>query len=405
MMLPRAPEAGKRIFLEYVTPLWKRLKFTQKVTCRNIFRYKKRLYMTMFGIAGCTALLITGFGIRDSINDIVDKQFYELYRYDMTVYLKEAGVLETNAALRDFFESSGKVDSYALVYTEAASVRAEGGEEDVNIYVPQDTDSLKQHIVLRERKTGADVPFGEDAVVLTEKLCETLSLSVGDAFTLVNKDGEEAQLTVTGITENYITAYAFISLSTYTRCFKNTPEFEQVIARHAAANPSGEEEIAQTLLADDDVAMVSFTSTIKDSFDNIISNINYIVYVLIVAAGALAMIVLYNLTNINISERKKELATIKVLGFYEPEVAKYIYRETTMLSILGSIIGIGLGYWLHAFVVRTAEVDAVMFGRTLYPRAILISLVITMLFTLIVDLLMLPVVRHIDMVESMKANN
>ncbi len=405
LMLPKAPKAGKRIFLEHVPFIWNRLKFTQKVTCRNIFRYKKRLYMTVIGIAGCTALLLTGFGLRDSINDIVDKQFFELYLYDMTISLKNEDSLAESNELQSILDDGTLITSYATVHNETASASTELGKETTTIYVPKQTDRLKEHILLRNRLSGADVPFTEDSVVLTEKMCEQLGLSVGDSFTLTPDDGGKATLTVTGITENYVSSYVFISEKTYVDAFGEAPEYNQVIAKAVSGDETVHDAIASRLLLLDDVSLVSFNSSIKESFDNLIGNINYIVYVLILAAGALAIIVLYNLTNINISERKKELATIKVLGFYEREVAGYIYRETTVLSILGTLVGFLFGKGLHAFVIQTAEVDAVMFGRTLYPSSFLWAAVVTLLFTFLVELIMMPKIRRISMVESMKAND
>lgn len=404
LMLPKAPKAGKRIVLERIPFIWKHLKFTQKVTCRNIFRYKKRLYMTVIGIAGCTALLLTGFGLRDSINDIVEKQFYELYQFDMTVYLKNSDVLKDTPEIQTYLDTSADIKSYTLMHLESGKVLFNNGSEEVSIYVPKNADGLKKHILLRERKSGLDVPFDDNAVVLTEKLCETLGIQVGDSFTLRNNDGDTCTLTLSGITENYVTAYCFISDPQFTAAFGKEPSFDRIIANTAAEDVKQEDAISAKLLSFDDVSMVQFNSTIKTSFDNLIGNINYIIYVLIIAAGALAMIVMYNLTNINISERKKELATIKVLGFYEKEVSMYIYRETTVLSLLGTVVGFGFGVWLHSFVVRTAEVDAVMFGRTLYPRSFILSAAVTLLFTLLVELIMLPKIRGISMVESMKAN-
>ena len=405
LMLPKAPKAGKRIFLEHIPFIWNRLKFTQKVTCRNIFRYKKRLYMTVIGIAGCTALLLTGFGLRDSINDIVDKQFFELYLYDMTISLKNEDSLAESSELQSILDDGTLITSYATVHNETASASTELGKETTTIYVPKQTDRLKEHILLRNRLSGADVPFTEDSVVLTEKMCEQLGLSVGDSFTLTPDDGGKATLTVTGITENYVSSYVFISETTYIDAFGEQPEYNQVIAKAVSDDTATHDAIASKMLLLDDVSLVSFNSSIKESFDNLIGNINYIVYVLILAAGALAIIVLYNLTNINISERKKELATIKVLGFYEREVAGYIYRETTVLSILGTLVGFLFGKGLHAFVIQTAEVDAVMFGRTLYPSSFLWAAVVTLLFTFLVELIMMPKIRRISMVESMKAND
>lgn len=405
LMLPKTPKAGKRILLERIPFIWNRLKFTQKVTCRNIFRYKKRLYMTMIGIAGCTALLLTGFGLRDSINDIVDKQFFELYQYDMTVTLKNSEALDRSPALRAMLDDTATVDAYAEIHTEPATVVSGGKDQSTTVYVPKQTEQLKKFIILRERLSGADVAFEEDSVVLTEKLCEQLGLSVGDPFLLELDDGGEANLTVTGIVENYVASFAFISAGTYTQSFGLEPDYTKVIATASSDDQADHTALAKNLLRNDDVSLVSFNSSVKESFDNLISNINYIVYVLIVVAGALAIIVLYNLTNINISERKKELATIKVLGFYEREVAGYIYRETTILSIFGILAGFVFGKWLHMFVVATAEVDAVMFGRTLYPSSFLLSAAITLVFTFLVELIMMPKIRSISMVESMKAND
>lgn len=406
LMLPRAPKAGKRILLERIPFLWNRLKFTQKVTARNIFRYKKRLFMTVIGIAGCTALLLTGFGLRDSISDIVEKQFGELYQYDFTVNLKNGDVWEENSNVRAVFEDANAVESHLLMHIETGDVLVGSEKQSVSIYVPQDNAALKQSILLRDRKSGNDIPFGDGSVVLTEKLCELLRLSVGDSFTLRDSDGREAALTVTGVTENYVSAFAFVANDVYQEAFGAAPAYSHVLARCAGdVTTEAENALSERLLAEDDVTYVQFNASIQTSFENTIKNIDYIVMVLIISAGALAMIVLYNLTNINICERKKELATIKVLGFYEKEVANYIYRETNILSILGTIAGFALGVWLHAFVVKTAEVAVVMFGRQIYPMSYLLAAGVTLLFTLIVDALMLPRVRGIDMVESMKAND
>ena len=272
--------------------------------------------------------------------------------------------------------------------------------------MPKNTDEFKDYILLRERRGGVDIPFGEDSVVLTEKLAESLALKKGDSFTLENADGSTAQLTVSGVAENYVSNFVFISSPTYERCFGETPEYLLIYANTAGdMDAAARDKLSSALLMSDGVNAVTFNSTIEDSFSNTIKKINYIVMVLIVAAGALAVIVVYNLTNINISERKKELATIKVLGFHEGEVARYIYRETTWLALIGIAVGLVFGIWLHSYVVRTAEVDAVMFGREIAPLSYLFAAVTTLMFTGFVDLIMLPKIRGIDMVESMKAND
>ncbi len=257
--------------------------------------------------------------------------------------------------------------------------------------------------MLRERKSQADIPFDEDALVLTEKLCEQLGLRVGDTVTLQNSDGKKADFTVSAIAENYITSYAFLSVGAYEKAFGETPQFQVALVRTTDLDAAARDELSQKLLENDEVLTARFSETIRESFSNTVTSIDYIVVVLIVCAGALAVIVLYNLTNINICERRKELATIKVLGFHEREVASYIYRETWFLCILGILLGFAMGAWLHSFVVRTAEVDAVMFGRTAYASSYLLAALFTVVFTALVNLIMLKKLRDINMVESMKA--
>lgn len=404
LMQQRAPKAGKRILLERVGFLWKRMKFTHKVTARNILRYKKRFFMTVFGIAGCCALLLTGFGLRDSIGDIVPKQFDEIYRFNLSLYLKEDGDAESDRRIQALLNDPSMVDGYAVVHSEAAHVEYKGESGKVTLTVPRETAELKQQIALRERRSGADIPFEEDSLVLTEKLCETLGIRVGDTVTLVNNDGAKAQRKVTGICENYVQGYAFVTASTYAELFDAQPEYKLVYANLTDESAEARDAVSARVLQSPNVVMLQFSQSIRESFENMLQNIDYIIMVLIVSAGALAMIVLYNLTNINICERKKELATIRVLGFHDREVASYIYREITILSLVGILAGFVLGLGLHAFVVKVAEIDSVMFGRTIKGMSYLYAAGITGLFTALVDLIMLPKLRSIDMVESMKAN-
>lgn len=404
LMLPKAPKSGKRILLEHIQFIWRRMGFIAKVTARNIFRYKKRLLMTVFGIAGCTALLVTAFGLRDSIHEIVDRQFGELYQYNLTLYLTDDGVTETNAALHACMTDPSRITSYALFHSESVQLSANGEQQRVTLYAPQETASLKENIVLRDRKTHDDIPFGEDSVILTEKLGEQLNLSVGDAVTVENADGRKASFAVTAFAENYVTGAIFLPAERYAKAFGTAPSYRLALAKTADESEAARNALASDLLDSGGVLMTQFSETIRESFENTVKSIDYIVVVLILAAGALAMIVLYNLTNINICEREKELATIKVLGFHENEVAAYIYRETSVLALLGILAGFAFGVWLHAFVVRTAEVDAVMFGRTLSGRSLLYAAIVTVVFTALVDLIMLPKLKKIDMAKSMKAN-
>lgn len=399
LVRPRAPKAGKRIFLERIRPLWKHMGFTGKVTARNIFRYKKRLFMTVFGIAGCMALLVTAFGLRDSIHDIADKQFDELYKYNLTVYLASD---EDADALTDELRERDDIFSAASVHVSAGTALAGDDSLDVNLCVPAVTGELKENIVLRRRIGGEDIPFDEHSAVLTEKLCERLGVSEGDRVTVENSDGKRADITVTGVAENYIVSYAFIAPELYEESFGETVEQNCIYASYDE-NAAAGDALSSALLENESVAAVSFTSTVRENFENTVKSIDYVVMVLIAAAGVLAVIVTYNLTNINICERSKELATLKVLGFFDGEAAAYIYRETAVLCLFGIAAGALLGKVLHMFVIRTAEVDAVMFGRSVSPLAFLLAAVLTLAFTLIVDVVMTPKIKKIDMVESMKS--
>lgn len=400
LMLLRAPKAGKRILLERIGFFWKKLSFTHKVTARNIFRYKKRFYMTVFGIAGCCALLVTGFGIRDSIGDIASKQFGEIYQYNLLISMKDPGAEATDPEISAVLEDSDTVESFSRVHTESGEV----GDMELSIYAPEDNEEFLRQMNLRDRKSGEKLEFGQDSVVLTEKLCEQLSLKVGDTFVLENSDGEEGEFTLTGIAENYVSAYAFMSAETYEKAFGKAPEYKTLLVTTVSGDPEFRGEVSERLLKSEEVSYVSFVDDIQTTFDNMLKNIDYIVIVLIVSAGGLAVIVLYNLTNINICERKRELATLKVLGFHGKELAAYIYRETFILCLIGIVVGLFLGVALHGFVIHTAEVDDIMFGRQIAPLSFVLAAAITLLFTGLVDLIMLKKLRSIDMVESMKAN-
>ncbi|SHJ23931.1 FtsX-like permease family protein [Parasporobacterium paucivorans] len=404
LMLPKVPKPGKRILLERIRPLWRHMSFTKKVTARNIFRYKKRLYMTVIGIAGCAALLVTGFGLRDSIGAIVEKQFGDIYRYNMSLYLEGGGAYETDEIIKSFLQDKNTVENYALVHSETGEASTSSGTQDITLYVPKDTVELKKQINIRERKTGADIPFEDDSVILTEKLCEKLNLSIGDIFTLTNADGESRDFKVSGVAENYVTNFVFISTSNYEETFGVKADYNVILAGIKDESQQSRDKISERILGSDNVLLVQFSQSIKESFENSIKSIDYIVIVLIVAAAALAVIVVYNLTNINICERKKELATIKVLGFRDKEVAAYIYRETSILCLIGIAAGFFVGKLLHIFVIRTAEVEGVMFGRSVHFTSYLFAALITIGFTILVDIFMLRSLKSIDMVESMKAN-
>lgn len=400
LMLPKAPKAGKRIFLEHIGFIWKRMKFTHKVTARNLMRYKKRFFMTVIGIAGCTGLLVTGFGLHDSISDIVNKQFDEIFLYNLTISLSEDETAQS-AGVEQVLAGHGESE-YLTVHQEQSSNRYKDMTFNTHIFVPQDSADFAQFICLRDRKTGEPVAFSETDVVITEKMSERTGYGVGDTFLLENNDGDKGEFTIAGVAENYVENYVYMSAETYARAYGEAPGFASVVAR-VGTEKEHRDELSTALLALDGVSGVSFTDDLKESFSSMMQKIDTIVVVLILSAAALAFVVLYNLTNINITEREKEIATIKVLGFFDREVSAYVYRESLMLSLIGTMVGLVLGIFLHAFVIQNVEVDAVMFGRDIRTISFVYSAALTMLFSVIVNLVMYGKLRRISMVESMKA--
>ena len=402
LMLPKAPKAGKRILLERVRPVWKRMKFTHKVTARNLFRYKKRFFMTVVGIAGCTALLVTGFGLHDSISDIVNKQFGKVFTYDFTVSVRDPEEFE-GSELEEVLGDTELVTDWTLVHQEQSENEFGDITFETYLFVPQESSRIGSFVDLHERKSGDAVPFSETGVVITEKMSERANLSVGDTVTLENKDGLTGTFRVDGVVENYVENYVYMSAETYESAFGVAPEFDLVLGHAADDSDEGRAALNSTLLKTEGVAGVNQISDLKNTFSGMMQKIDIIVVVLIVSAGVLAFVVLYNLTNINITERTKEIATIKVLGFYDSEVSAYVYRESVALSVIGTLAGLVLGIFLHMFVIHSVEVDAVMFGRTIKPMSYVFSALLTLLFSALVNLVMHRKLRHISMVESMKA--
>lgn len=403
LLLPKAPKAGKRIFLERITPIWKRLKFTHKVTARNLLRYKKRFFMTVIGVAGCTALLVTGFGLRDSIGDIIAKQFGEIFTYDFMVTLSKSDAPESDE-FQALMGDPAYVRDYLPVQQERISVDTQNGSYDVYLFVPQDESRLGTFIDLHNRESGARVTLSDDGVVLTEKFSEDAGLAPGDTLTLENGDGDTGTFTVTGIAENYVENYVYMTPAVYERAFGTPSEPNSVLAiLPEEADGTADETFTTNLLEVDGVAGLTMMHSLRASLDDTIASINYVVYVIILCAGMLAFVVLYNLMNINITERTKEIATIKVLGFYPREVEAYVYRESNILTIIGMLAGLVGGVFLHTFIMRTVEIDMVMFGRDIKPLSFVLSAVLTIVFSLLVNLGLKRKLRNISMVESMKA--
>ena len=413
LMLPRAPKAGRRILLERVGPLWRCLSFSWKVTFRNLFRYKRRLLMTVVGIAGCSALLLVGFGLHDSIWDIIDRQFGPIIRYDTTVGMDadaaEKDVGAVVARLRD--AGARRVER---VERRTILARGKGGSTSAtektraSVMVPRTSAGLSRCVSLRDRTTGRAVAFGDDSVLVTEKLASLYGIRAGEKIVLFGQDdagnakGKGVELTVDGVVENYVGNVVYVGRDAWRRVEEKAPSFSTVLA-DVRGGASARERLADELHDMDGVATVAFSSETIETYRNMLSVVNMVVVVLIVSAGALAFIVLYNLTNINVSERVREIASLKVLGFTRREVHAYVFREIVLLSLLGDAVGMVLGTWLEGFVITTAEVDYVMFGRAIHPLSFALAFALTMAFTLAILLLMRRRLDAVDMVELLKS--
>ena len=405
LLLPRAPAAGKRILLEYLTPLWKRMSFSQKTTARNLFRYKKRFFMTVLGVAGCTALLLIGFGIQDSLLPIVTKQSTELTHNDMSITLSDPKALTMEQGLAEELDGNSAVQNWGAVYTKSTTIyNAEGESASVSIVAAAKDSDLTRYVTFRTRKGHKAISFDSGSAILTEKTAENLGLHTGDTFWVENAEGTRVELTLTGITENYMFTRLYLPRAQL-ESLLGTAEipWNTVYGQTTCPDAAGYNALRTDLLDCNYVSSISFTEDTTELFDNLIVSLGYVVVLIIICAAALAAVVLYNLISVNLGERKKELATIKVLGFYDKEVYRYIFREIDLLSLIGSLVGLVVGIPLHQFIIRTVEMDQMMFIRSIAPRSFVFSVALTMLFNFAVCLLMRRHVRQISMVESMKA--
>ncbi len=405
LMLPKIPKAGKRVFLERFGFIWKHLKFTQKVTVRNLCRYKKRLFMTVIGIAGCTALLVTGFGVRNSIDDIIDLQFGSVYKYDLSIYLTDYKRSLEDDTLQSILNDTGMVSEYGYVSTERGAAEYDDSSIALFVTVVRDTDKLTSLYNLVSTDTDKTIIFRDSSAVLSKKAADKLGLSAGDTLTVRDTEGKPAAITVTDVFDIYVENYIFISENAYVSAYGTTPDYNALLAVTGCAYSAARDALSERIFTSDNVAYLQFASALRETFDNMVIKIDFIVIVLILSAGLLAGIVIYNLTNINICERRKELGTLKVLGFHEGEVSMYIYRETIILTLIGIVAGFFLGIWLHGFVMSTVEMDNVMFGRTIYASSYIFSALLTILFAVTIDIVMLGKMKKIDMVEAVKAND
>ena len=403
LMRPKAPKGGKRILLERVPFIWNRFSFISKVTVRNIFRYKKRFLMTVLGIAGCTALILTGFGIKDSIEMILTGQYGTLFKYDMSLVIQSDMTDKQIYELRKNLSDIDEINKYEFFSYENGDIKVNNTTKEITIVVPENLKKMDKFIHLQDRKTQNPIELNNKGIVLTEKIARDLGVKAGDEIELINSDDKKVKIKVSNITENYISHYVYISPENYTKLFEKDLDFNRVIG--ILNNPSVkiEDKLSKKLFDIETIDGITFNTASKETFHNTIKNLNYVVLIMIISAGALAFVVLYNLTNVNISERIREIATIKVLGFYDKEVSAYIYRENIILTIIGTVVGLGLGTILHKFIMVTVEIQSMMFGRVIDMSSYFIAAVLTIVLSLFVNLAMFYKLRNVKMVESLKS--
>lgn len=403
IMRPEAPKPGKRVLIERIAPVWKRLSFTQKSTIRNMFRNKKRFLMTIIGVAGCMGLVLVGLGLHDSIMDVVDLQYTDLTHYKASVSVQEDISSEDREQLIVGIEGIDDGVQAFTLYQKSVDIQGKDGIQTVTLCVPQTLDGIENYFTFREREGKNGISICSDGGIMSEKTARTLGVSEGDTVTFKDGNSNTVTVKITAIYENYIGHLLFIDNSLYTQLFDGEPHYNQILLTYPDASESFQSELGSYILSNEAVQGVSFTSALVDWANDTLSSLNTIVIIVLAAAALLAIVVLYNLNSINIAERKRELATLKVLGFYDKEVATYVYKENVLLTIIGILLGVGLGVLLHQYVIRSIEVDLIMFGRSIYWYSYIIGGLMTLGFSVIINLIMYRSLQRIDMIESLKS--
>ena len=400
LMRPRTPKAGKRVFLEYIKPLWRRMSFIHKVTARNLFRYQKRFWMTVIGIGGCTALIIAGFGMRSSLLFTMSRQYDELFHYSAQVTLADNALPEERAAVEDFLAGDSRVVNYIPCAASSATVVTPSYSTTAYVEVMA-SDEIGKVVDLFDYKSGDPITMGDEGVYIDQKLSELLKVSVGDTFFL---DGDvRGDVTVAGIYEHYTGHFIYMTPGYYKNALHADGEPNAYLLNFTSDDTDTCNAIFEKLLDMSGVATTSRMRDTQDTYMHSMERVDFVVVIIILAAAALAMVVLFNLSNINITERQRELATIKLLGFYDGEVSAYVYRENIVLTLFGILLGCFMGHWLHIYLVRSTEIDLMMFGRQTAPSAYVYAAILTALFSLLVNVLAHFKMKKIDMVESLKS--
>lgn len=404
LMRPKAPKIGKKILLERITPLWRRLSFNHKVTLRNIFRYKQRMIMTVLGIAGCMALLVTGFGLKDSNAGMVDKEFNKVWKYEAMVMVNENSNDEDTKKYNDTLEQLNGYEDSINIHQESVTFDKEGiNKQTAFLYVPENVEKFDNFILLDDRVSGEKYRINNSGVIISEKLAKLLGVSVNDTIILNDKDNNSNEVKVDNITENYVSHYIYMSPEYYKDIFEREPIYNAQFINFTS-DKEEDNEISSKLLECNNVTNVTLKSQIQKTTEDSNDSMNLVMVVIIMAAGSLAFVVLYNLNNINVSERIRELSTIKVLGFFNNEVTMYISRENIILTLIGVATGSVLGKILHTFIINTAETDTMMMYPNISVSSYIFSALLTILFSVIVMILMHIKLKKVNMIDALKSN-
>ena len=401
LMRPKAPKMGKRVLLERLNFIWKRLNFSQKVTLRNIFRYKKRFLMTIIGVIGCTALIVSGFGLRDSVSYLVSGQYGNIFDFDMMVRVSDNANSRIRKTLKENIKSFDSTEYLASVHMSSMKLTGKNDKAyDVQTIVTDDKEELRNVIHTKDKYSHSELSLEDEKIYITDKLAELTGVKAGDKISLVDENDKEVSFMVAEVLENYLSNYVYMTKSVYEKNFQAYKLNTFIIKNHKRFS---ETEVSSKILELDNVDAVILSSSIIDRMSVMMQSLNYVVAVLIIAAALLAFIVLFNLANLNISERKREIATIKVLGFYDKEVYDYLDRETIILTVIGIALGLPGGHYLNALIVKTCEVDFVRFNINLSVLSFVLSGVIALIFAFLVNIITYFSLKKVNMIESLKS--
>lgn len=404
LLLPKPPTSGSKIVLEYITPIWNRLSFTHKVTARNIFRYKKRMYMTIFGVCGSVALLFTGFGVQHSISGIGERQFGEIIHYDLIVAKNDNLTENQEKDIEELLNSDTVNQQSPIHYEELTKVAGSTKDKQtIKLIVPEDSDTFNEYIELVNRKTNDELTLKDDGAIVSERLAKLLRVSKGDKITINDSDNNEITIKINDITEMYMGHFIFMNANAFEETFNKDYSANANLVTLTTSNKENTEIQATEFMKLSGVKGVVQNTTLTTQIDTIVHSLDKIMKVLILVATLLAIVILYNLTNINVSERIRELSTIKVLGFYNGEVTMYIYRETLILSLFGIIVGYGFGFLLHRYIITAVPPDDVMFNPELWITTFIIPAIIITVTTVVLGFFINKKLKHVDMLEALKS--